>query len=245
MAVHQPGDDAALLRIKGVGPRKLEQFGERFLAVISEHGKEHGTADSSSPVEAARESPASARLDQTRTSYPRAYEKWQPEEEERLQSLFDAGRSIPDIALEMKRQPSAIASRLRGLGLAPNIRLTLSATEQQTLDLVRRNLSIQDIARERQLSPGTVLAHLERIAETNEVMDISHMLPAPDRCERIAEAFESSESDYLLAPVKERLGEDFTYEELRLVRIQLRQLSTNIALGSSRFDILATDKDRK
>ncbi len=223
MAVHLPGDDAALLRIKGVGPRKLKQFGDRFLAAISQHRAEQGDADPSTLTKKTDEKAASAPLDQTRISYPRAYEKWQPEEKERLQSLYKAGRSIPEIALALGRQPSAIVSRLRVLGLAPGIRLTLSATERQTLDLVRRDLSIQEIADQRQLSPGTVLKHMERIAESNEVMDISHMLPAPDRCERIMEAFGGAESDYLLAPVKERLGEDFTYEELRLVRLQLRQ----------------------
>lgn len=223
MAVHFPGDDGALLRIKGVGPRKLQQFGDRFLAVISQHRAERGIAGSSPPIEAAHGEPASAHLDQTRTSNPRAYERWQPEEGERLQSLFTAGRSLQDIASELGRQPSAITSRLRMLGFAPGFRLTLSATERQTLDLVRRKLSIVEIAAQRGLSPGTVMTHMERIAETDEEMDISHMLPAPDRCERIAAAFDSAESDYLLAPVKERLGDDVSYEELRLVRLHLRQ----------------------
>ena len=223
MATQQPGDSAALLRIKGVGPGKLQQFGDRFLAVISQHRKERGTAGPPTPIESNYENPADARQDQARKSYSRAYDKWQPEDEERLQSLFTAGRSLQDIALELGRQPSAIASRLRILGVAPGFRSTLSATERQTLELVRRRLGIREIAAQRGLSPGTVMTHMERIAETHETMDISHMLPASDRCARIVEAFASAGDGHLLAPVKERLGGDFTYEELRLVRLHLRQ----------------------
>ena len=223
MARDQPGDDAALLRIKGVGPKKLRQFGDRFLAAIAEHRSERGEDEMPTPITTYDQKPENSRLERNRTSQSRAYEKWQPEEEERLQGLFKEGCSIPDIALQLSRQPADVATRLRMVGLAAGHRLSLSTTESQTLDLVRRGLSLQEIAAERQLAPGTVLKHLERIAQTNEAMNISHMLPAPDRCARIADAFADSGDSHLLAPVKERLSEDFTYEELRLVRLQLRQ----------------------
>ena len=57
------------------------------------------------------------RLLEIRKSYPRAYEKWAPEEEARLTELFEAGTQTNHIAAELQRQPSAIRSRLGKLGL--------------------------------------------------------------------------------------------------------------------------------
>ena len=177
---------------------------------------------------------------QNRASSPRAYEKWQPEEDEQLGRLFAAGRSIDEIASILGRQPSAIASRLRQSGMTPERRLSLSNTEAQTLELVRSGLNLAEIATRRELAPGTVLAHLERIAETEEALDLTHMLPPATRYACIVDAFRAEDDDYLLSPVKQRLGDDYSYEELRLVRLRLRQLSTNIALSSSKFDTLST-----
>lgn len=223
MALHQPTDRETFLQIKGVGPAKLEQFGDRFLAAIREHATEHGKdfASTTAATSAGRAGPS--RMEQAQESNPRAYGKWGPEEEKQLADLHQAGRSVPDIAAELGRQPSAVASRLRTSGIETGFRLALSDTEKQTLHLVRQGVSLTEIAERRGLSPNTVLAHLERITETNEALDIAHLLPSPERCVRIADAFHAAGSDNLLAPVKERLGDGFTYEELRLVRLRLRQ----------------------
>lgn len=222
MALHRPTDPEAFLRIKGVGPSKLEQFGDRFLAVIGEHAAEHGNDTATSPTESNTIEADSSSMQRARAAYPRAYEKWEPVEEERLMKLHQAGRSIRDIASELGRQPSAIESRLRTSGIESGYRQALSDTEKQTLSLVRQGLSLTEIAERRGLSPNTVLTHMERVAEKGEAPEIAHLLPSPERCARIADAFRAAESDYLLAPVKERLGDGFSYEELRLVRLRLR-----------------------
>ena len=240
MAVQLPTDDEALLRIKGVGENKLRQFGERFVAVICEHLGERAGPDVSGNSEINSHATADSSVEQNRDSSPRAYEKWQPEEDEQLGRLFAAGRSIDEIASILGRQPSAIASRLRQTGMTTERRLSLSNTEAQTLELVRSGLNLAEIATRRELAPGTVLAHLERIAETEEALDLTHMLPPATRYACIVDAFRAEDDDYLLSPVKQRLGDDYSYEELRLVRLRLRQLSTNIALSSSTFDTLST-----
>ena len=201
---------------------------------------------SSDPISsgtAGRHTPDDRRLERMRTSHPRAYEKWQPEEEEQLASMHNAGRSIEEIALKLGRQPSAIASRLRMSGLATEHRHALNETEKDTLALVRVGLSLAEVAERRALSSGTILTHLERILETDEDLDLTHLLPPGRRYARIADAFRAEGDDCLLAPVKARLADDFTYDELRLVRLRLRQLSANIALSSSKFDILASDQN--
>ena len=243
MAVQLPTDDEALLRIKGVGENKLRQFGDRFVAVICEHSGERAGPDVSGNSNINSHATADSSLEQDRASSPRAYEKWQPEEDERLGRLFTAGRSIDEIAAKLGRQPSAIASRLRQTGMTTERRLYLSNTEAQTLELVRSGLNLAEVAARREIAPGTVLTHLERIAETDEALDLTHMLPPARRYARIVEAFRTEDDDYLLSPVKQRLGDDYSYEELRLVRLRLRQLSTNIALSSSKFDILSTGQN--
>ena len=243
MAVQLPTDDEALLRIKGVGENKLRQFGDRFVAVIREHLGERAGPDVSGNSKINSHATADSSLALNRASPPRAYEKWQPEEDERLDRLFKAGRSIDEIASKLSRQPSAIASRLRQSGIAPERRLYLSNTEAQTLELVRAGLNLAEIATRRDLAPGTVLTHLERIAETDEVLDLTHMLPPAHRYACIVEAFRTEDGDYLLSPVKQRLGDDYSFEELRLVRLRLRQLSTTIALSSTRSDILTEEQN--
>jgi hypothetical protein len=57
-------------------------------------------------------------LDEIRQKYPRAYEKWTSEEDERLRHQRQAGLDILELAAVFQRQPSAIQSRLNKLGLS-------------------------------------------------------------------------------------------------------------------------------
>ena len=57
------------------------------------------------------------RLSRVREAHPRAYEKWTPDEEAQLAELFRSGKNTRYIADELQRQPGAILSRLRRLGL--------------------------------------------------------------------------------------------------------------------------------
>ena len=226
MATYLPTDRAALLQVKGVGEGKLSQFGDRFIVAIRQHVEECGGPNPPPASEGSTPARANSDSEEVRYSNPRAYEKWTYEEDERLTALYKTGRSTDEIASELGRRSSAVASRLRQSGSASERRVHLNETEKHTLQLARAGLNVQEIAARRELSPGTVITHLERIAETNETLDITHMLPPPDRCKHIADAFRQADSDYLLAPVKERLGDDYSYEELRLVRMRLRQLQT-------------------
>ncbi|MCY4438540.1 MAG: DNA helicase RecQ [Chloroflexi bacterium] len=226
MAAYLPTDRAALLQVKGVGEDKLRQFGDRFIGEIRQHVEECGGANPPPASEGTTHARANSDSEEVRDSHPRAYEKWTYEEDEQLTALYKAGRSIDEIASELGRRPSAVVSRLRQSGTASERRLHLNETEKHTLELARAGLNVQEIAARRELSPGTVITHLERIAETNETLDVIHMLPPPDRCKHIADAFRQADSDYRLAPVKEQLGDDYSYEELRMVRMHLRQLQT-------------------
>jgi hypothetical protein len=60
---------------------------------------------------------SAARLAEMRKEYPRAYEKWTEQEDARLRAEFAKGTNREELTVLFQRQPSAIKSRLRKLGL--------------------------------------------------------------------------------------------------------------------------------
>jgi len=60
---------------------------------------------------------SAARLAEMREEHPRAYEKWTEEEDARLRAEFAKGTTREELTILFQRQPSAISSRLRKLGL--------------------------------------------------------------------------------------------------------------------------------
>ncbi len=96
------------------------------------------------------------------------------------------------------------------------------STYDETRKLVKRRLPLEEIARRRGLTVSTILSHLERLAEVGEKLDIAYLLPPAERLEAIRAAFQRA-GTFTLTPVREALGEDYSYEELRLVRLWLRQ----------------------
>ena len=93
---------------------------------------------------------------------------------------------------------------------------------QHTLELVREGSNVAEIAAARGISQRTVLTHLERLTDEGEPFDITHILPPQHRYMRIASALRYT-GDGRLKPVADRLGGGYSYEELRLVRLHMRQ----------------------
>ena len=98
-------------------------------------------------------------------------------------------------------------------------------TYLETKRLMGQKLSVEEVAQRHQLSSNTIITHLERLIASGEAVDISHLLPVTDRVEEIKQAFEKVGTDRL-APVLEALGGEYSYAELRLVRLKLRQDGT-------------------
>ena len=96
------------------------------------------------------------------------------------------------------------------------------STYDETRELVSRRLSVGEIAARRGISEKTVLGHLERLVEAGEELDVAYLMPSDASVAKIQAAFRDSE-DERLTPVRERLGEEFSYDEIRLVRLGLRQ----------------------
>ncbi len=97
----------------------------------------------------------------------------------------------------------------------------LGSTYTETRDLVNQGLPIETIAHRRRLAVSTVLGHIEKLQQAGERLKLDQIRPDRHRLHRIQEAFTTSRG-WNLTPVRERLGPDFTYDELRLARIVIR-----------------------
>ena len=98
----------------------------------------------------------------------------------------------------------------------------LTDTHNLTHQLLQQGLTIAEIAASRGLTHGTVMAHVERIVKAGKTVDLTPLLPARERTERIETALQVTDSDRL-APVKDLLGDDYSYDEIRLVRLALQE----------------------
>ncbi|MFQ5722199.1 MAG: helix-turn-helix domain-containing protein [Candidatus Aminicenantales bacterium] len=94
------------------------------------------------------------------------------------------------------------------------------STYEETKILVEQKLSIKEIAQIRGLGQDTIIAHLEKLKEQRKGIDLEYLRPTKQSLEKIRTAFEQT-GDCKLSPVKEILGEDFSYQEIRLARLFL------------------------
>ena len=175
LAAAKPIHSRDMLAVSGVGPTKLDKYGEAFMAVIREYV-------GSIPLTAGEN--ASGRP-------------------------VNGGASVAST-----RRPAGDAS-VRELG----------DTHQLTRRLLQQGLTVAEIVAQRGLSQGTVMAHIERIAQGDTTVDLSALLPSTERTERIEEALRATGYERL-APAKELLGADYSYDEIRLVRLAHREGKT-------------------
>ena len=96
------------------------------------------------------------------------------------------------------------------------------ATYEETKALVLEGLNVAEIAQRREISQQTVLNHLERLAADGERLELAHLMPPERRFRRIQGAFRAVGGERL-TPVRDYLGDGFSFEEIRLVRLWLSQ----------------------
>ena len=99
---------------------------------------------------------------------------------------------------------------------------SLGDTNAETKRLLLEGMNVGEIATHRGLSQQTMLTHLERLVESGEELELAHLMPPAHRFTRIEAALRYAGGP-ALRPIRERMGEGFSYEELRLVRLHLRQ----------------------
>lgn len=155
MAAYFPQSLSALGKISGVGSKKLQQFGDKFLEAIRAYAKERGL-----------------------------------EEKQKAD------------------EPEVIA---------------FGATYDKTRGLLLQKLPLAEIAKKRNLSLTTIVDHIDKLSAQEKALDIAHLRPPQERFAKIKTAFEQTGQLAVLSPAKTILGENFSYDEIKLARIFLRR----------------------
>ncbi len=108
-----------------------------------------------------------------------------------------AGREIVDIQLP---------------DMTPNI----GQTHLETMRLHQQGLTPRDICESRDLRLGTVLGHLAELLETGQAIDLDQLV-SPERQQAIITAI-GVVGALSLSSIREKLGDTYGYDEIRLVR---------------------------
>src|SRR5258708_9089932 len=116
-----------------------------------------------------------------------------------------------------QRMDTALKKELKGTA-HPTMTIP---TRQVILEMYQRGLSIEEIAAERNVNPVTIEGHIGDLIEMGEIVDVERLI-RPERYEVIARALENIGSE-VLKPVKEFLGDEYSYGEIRLARAIMNQ----------------------
>ncbi len=123
--------------------------------------------------------------------------------------LVEIDRHVRETGATSMPLPEALATpRKPSMGV--------NATAAETVRLFREGHSPGEIAQARALRLATIYGHLLQALEAGEAIDITRLISAERRA-TIEAAFKTIGGE-LLAPVREYLGEEYHYDELRLVR---------------------------
>lgn len=121
---------------------------------------------------------------------------------------------------KIKRQESFLQSIASGGKSKSRPKKIPGATFEETKNLLSKSLSIREIANRRGLTEGTIISHLEKLARRGEELNLDHLKLPAERLAQIKAAFIKSDG-VSLSPVREILGDSFSYDELRLARLFL------------------------
>ena len=91
-----------------------------------------------------------------------------------------------------------------------------SKSQLTTLQLHQQGLSVTEIAQQRGFAVGTVNSHLSELLEMKQPVALNKLVTA-DRQQTIIQAIERV-GDLTLKTIKEALAEDYSYDEIKLVR---------------------------
>jgi ATP-dependent DNA helicase RecQ len=93
--------------------------------------------------------------------------------------------------------------------------LSTKLTQLETLELYNKDLSINEIAEEREMEPSTVVGHLVFLIEKKLIKNIDNLVNKKNQ-NKIIDAIKKVGSDKL-KPIFEELGEEVDYDEIKFV----------------------------
>ena len=102
----------------------------------------------------------------------------------------------------------------------------VSETELQTFELHKEGLSIKEIAQQRNLRSATITRHLSDLIEKNQPVDLN-LLVTVEKQKKIIQVLDIL-GDISLTPIKEYLGDSYSFDEIRLVKGKWRKLTSKL-----------------
>ena len=96
-----------------------------------------------------------------------------------------------------------------------------SSTHMVTLQFYQQGLSIEQIAQKRGFTPRTIITHLSELLEMKQPIDLNRLV-SPEMQKSILQAIQTLGADSLKS-IREHLGEQYTYEDIQLVRAWWRR----------------------
>jgi ribonuclease D len=94
-------------------------------------------------------------------------------------------------------------------------------TKEQSLKLFQNGLSVVEVAKKRNLAASTIEGHLAHFVQKGE-LDIFELIP-PEKYETIKTKLEQNPDRETTSEIKNKLGDDFSYGEIRLVIADLQK----------------------
>ncbi len=98
----------------------------------------------------------------------------------------------------------------------------------ETRNMLKERMSIKEILEHKGVKVGTILEHIEKILEKDPEFDINHLreeVPT-GKFKKAYMTFRElygENREFLLSPIKNKLGDGYTYEELRIVRLFVKK----------------------
>jgi ATP-dependent DNA helicase RecQ len=96
----------------------------------------------------------------------------------------------------------------------------LSDTESTTLELYEQGFNIEEIAQKRNVKTSTIIQHLSDLIKKNQSIDLNQLIPL-ERQKKIWQVLDVL-GDIALIPIKDYLGESYSFNEIRLVKAKWR-----------------------
>lgn len=94
-------------------------------------------------------------------------------------------------------------------------------TKEQSLKLFQNGLSVVEVAKKRSLAPSTIEGHLAHFVQKGE-LDVLEVIP-PEKYEAIKTTLEQNPDRETTSEIKNKLGDDFSYGEIRMVMADLQK----------------------
>lgn len=165
IAVNLPNTLSALKKIKGIGGKLAEKYGEELVDMVAGYRRDH---------------------------------------------------NIQEVILPILRTIEPYQAKDSGEPKAPKV-----PTKQVSLELFEQGKTLQQVAKQRGLTLSTVEGHLAHYVERGEV-EISRIIPKAKR--REIEKAITLMSDRKFSEIKETVGGDCTYGEIKLVKAHIKHL---------------------